>query len=104
MEEVRKQCKEAVKIDRDRTLKNPQTCSLQLAMILNNLRTLHSSQRRMEKAGKEYKGAPKIDPDLTQNKPKTYMLQRAKALRDLRKPYFENPLSAVPKNAAQIRG
>src|ERR1700757_1384891 len=82
MEEARKECKEAVKIDRELAQKNPDTYppDVAMAMMLNNLGMFHSPQQRMEEARKECREALKIDRELAQKNPDTYLPDVAMAM------------------------
>src|SRR5215472_15075281 len=62
MEESRRECEEAPKIDRKLAPKNPGTYLRNGARTLNNLRMLQSQQSRMEESRREYKEVPTKQP------------------------------------------
>src|ERR1700756_1308007 len=82
MEEARKECKEALKINRELDQKNTQTCLPSVAMMLNNLGMLPSPQHRMEEARKG-KAALKINRELDQKNTQTCLPSVAMMLNNL---------------------
>jgi tetratricopeptide (TPR) repeat protein len=82
MEEARKECKEALKINRELDQKNTQTCLPDVAMMLNNPGMLPSPQHRMEEARKG-KEALKINRELDQKNTQTCLPDVAMMLNNL---------------------